>query len=504
MSTSSYIASVHRDTMRTFFEASPTVRLLRSDHAPWIIDFLKRVFKEGDSISVGQQDLRSSLMLYQDEIHEAEPTVLTGQTDRYLMQWVDAGWLVRFLQSTTTEPQFQLTRFSEEAIQFADSAIARGKNIVGTESRLRLVMETLEDLVRGASADPDKRLEYLRKQRDALDAEIAAIESGHSIEVYRSVQIRERFQTAVELLRALQSDFRAVEERFQAIAKEVQQRQATGMDSPGNILGHALDSEDLLKKQDEGLSFFTFVRFLFSPVQQAQLRKNIDEIQQLTALADESESMQRLRRMVPSLLAEADKVVKTTARLSSTLRRLLDARALEHRMRLANVLRDIRQMALKLRGKNILETIQLEVQTDLIVHSPMARPFWTAPPKLENRELIEQTLDPAQTHAMASMFFKFNRLDLRKLRRTIRESTIDGDSIALSDLLHRSPISEGVAELLGFLQIAYEDGHLIDRNQVERITIENLRGETGMKTFSLPRIVFQPKASTREISIKPR
>jgi hypothetical protein len=77
--------------MRTFFEASPTVRLLRSDHAPWIIDFLKRVFKEGDSISVGQQDLRSSLMLYQDEIHEAEPTALTGQTDRYLMQWVEVG-----------------------------------------------------------------------------------------------------------------------------------------------------------------------------------------------------------------------------------------------------------------------------------------------------------------------------------------------------------------------------------------------------------------------------
>lgn len=47
-----------------------------------------------------------------------------------------------------------------------------------------------------------------------IDREIEAIESGKSIQVYRPVQIRERFQTAIELLKTLQSDFRAVEEQF--------------------------------------------------------------------------------------------------------------------------------------------------------------------------------------------------------------------------------------------------------------------------------------------------
>lgn len=504
MGTSSYRASVRRDSIRTFFDASPTVRLLRADNAPVIIDFLKRAFKDGDAISLGQADLRSRLTLYQDELHEAELSLFTGPPDRYLMQWVDAGWLARFLESTTKEPQFQLTRHSEEAIQFADSAIARGKNMVGTESRLRLVMETLEDLVRGASADPDKRLEYLRTQRDAIDQEIHAIESGRAVQSYRDSQIRERFQTAVELLRALQSDFRAVEERFQAIAKEVQHSHAIGAESRGAILSHALDSEDLLKKQDEGVSFFAFVSFLFSPTQQALLRRNIDEIQQLSALTDESESMQRIRRMVPCLLAEADKVMKTTARLSSTLRRLLDARALEHRMRLATVLRDIRQLAMKLRGNSNLDELQLEIQTDLEIQSPMARTFWVAPQELEKVELIEQTIDPAQAQAIASALAKLNRLDLRNMRRIIREATVDGTPIPLSDLLHRSPISEGIAELLGFLQIAYEDGHTIDRDQSERITIENLRGEFGSRTFTIPRIVFQPKMSTRQVATKPR
>ncbi len=46
------------------------------------------------------------------------------------------------------------------------------------------------------------------------------------MQTYRPAQIRERFQTAVDLLKALQSDFRAVEERFQDIARDVQQLQA--------------------------------------------------------------------------------------------------------------------------------------------------------------------------------------------------------------------------------------------------------------------------------------
>lgn len=193
-------------------------------------------------------------------------------------------------------------------------------------------------------------MEYLREQRDQLNAEIEAIESGKSVQVYHPSQIRERFQTAVELLKALQSDFRAVEERFQVITRDVQQQQSAGDATRGGILGFALDSEDLLKQQDEGLSFYAFVAFLFSPTQQAALRKNIVELERMVALADQPESMQRVRRMVPALLAEADKVMKTTARLSATLRRLLDAQAAAHRVRLANVLRDIKQAAMQLRG----------------------------------------------------------------------------------------------------------------------------------------------------------
>ena len=201
MITSRFVSSLRRDSVRTFFEASPAARLLRSDNAPLVLDFLHRVFKSGELISIGQTDLRIRLSNYQEEIHATEPSLIPGPPERYLTHWVDSGWLQRFLEAASVEPQFQLTRYAEEAIQFVDSAVARGSNLVGTESRLRLVIDTLEDIVRGASADPDRRLDYLKAQRSAIDEEIRAIESGKSVQTYRPAQIRERFQNAVDFSR---------------------------------------------------------------------------------------------------------------------------------------------------------------------------------------------------------------------------------------------------------------------------------------------------------------
>jgi len=495
---------MRRDSTRTFFEASPTAKLLRSDYAPLILDFLQRIFKSGELISIGQSDLRTRLTGYQEELHETEPSLLPGPPERYLTQWSDAGWLQRFLEATSMEPQFQLTRFAEEAIQFVDASVTRGTNLVGTESRLRLVIDTLEDIVRGASASPDRRLEYLRAQRASIDAEITAIESGKSVQVYHPSQIRERFQTAVDLLKALQSDFRAVEERFQSIAREVQQLQASSDDSRGHILGHALDSEDLLKQQDEGISFFAFVSFLFSPNQQAILRKNIEEIQHLAALADQHESLARVRRMVPSLLAEAEKVMRTTARLSGTLRRLLDARAAAHRVRLANVLRDIRHHALRLRGAIECESIQIFVDVEAEIGSPMARTFWVPPQDFDQMLLTEQVIDPRHAQAMASAFAKLQRLDLRKLRGNVREATVLGQSETLAGVLERWPLTGGVVELLGYLQIAHDDCHKIDVTQIDKINILQQRSMSSTLQVSIPRIVFHPKAATREMATKPR
>src|SRR5262249_27441561 len=146
---------------------------------------------------------------------------------------------------------YQLTPHTEDVFTFLDHGLEREFGFVGTESRFHLVIETLDDLVAGASADPEARLNRLRSERQRIDQEIRRIESEGSVNRYQPAQIRERFATAVSLLKQLQGDFRAVEEKFKEITRQVQRRQAEGHDTRGGILQFALDAEDVLKGEDQ-------------------------------------------------------------------------------------------------------------------------------------------------------------------------------------------------------------------------------------------------------------
>ncbi len=494
---------MQRDELRAFFDSSPTAKLLRSDLAPWILAFLHVTFKSDSTIALGQSELRSRLAGFLEDLHETFPEIMTGAPERYIAQWTEATWLRRFVEAHSSEPQYQLSANTEEAIRFVEEAISRRQNMVGTEGRLRMIIDTLQDLVRGSTDDPERRLTFLREQRDRIDREIEAIESGKSVQVYRPSQMRERFQNAINLLRELQGDFRAVEERFQEIARSVQHLQSAGNEARGKILGFALDAEETLKQEDEGVSFYAFVRFLLSPTEQMAVRKNIEEIQQLAVLADQQDSLQRLHRMVPSLLAEADKVMRTTARLSATLRRMLDSRAAEHRMRLAHVLTDIRSLALQLRD-DPPKTVALSMDTEPDIQAPLERPFWTAEPEFQENQIAEHVTDLTQLGRVANAFAKLHRLDLRKLRERIRECTLEGESWTLKELWEGYTSQLGMMELLGYIQIAHDDGHAIDSEQYELLDWSPPSGSGSRMRVRVPRITFSPKSSNRPSGRKPR
>ena len=232
--------------------------------------------------------------------------------------------------------------------------------------------------------------------------------------------------------------------------------------------------------------------------------KNISEIQQLVALADQHEPMARVRRMVPALLAEAEKVMRTTARLSATLRRLLDARAAAHRVRLASVLRDIRQAALRLGGAPEDRTMELAIETNAEISSPMSRTFWIPSQSFEAAEVIAHQFDDAEASRVAAAFARMQRLDFRSLRRTVRELTSEGTSRTLQDLAEEHPITGGVVELLGYLQIAHDDGHRIDNTLQQSITVHEPRGRESSMLVHVPHVTFIPKAVSSEAGRKPR
>lgn len=194
-----------------YFDTSPALRLLKSANAPFIIDFLDRQFKQTGRIAISHSELLSALVDYRERTQEAYPDRLPSRADTYLAEWCspDALWLRRFLEAGRDEPMYQLTPHTEDVFVFLDRVLDRDLGFVGTESRLKLIIDTLTDLVIGSSDDPENRLSHLRQEQQRLQEQIDRIEADGRVIAYQPAQIRERFTTAVQLLRQLQGDFRA-------------------------------------------------------------------------------------------------------------------------------------------------------------------------------------------------------------------------------------------------------------------------------------------------------
>lgn len=479
-----------------YFETSPAIKLLQARNAAFIIDFLDRIFKQSGRIAVPHSELLASLVLYQEELQESHPQSLIDKPETYLGDWCSSErrWLQRFLEAGRDEAVYQLTPYTEDVFAFLNNVLDRDLGFVGTESRLRLVIDTLSDLVIGASDDPEIRLAHLRRERDRLQAEIEQIERDGKISKDQPAQIRERFSIAVSLLRQLQGDFRAVEDSFRNISIDVQKRQQAGAESRGRILEYALDAEDLLKQEDQGVSFYEFVKLILSPSQTERLDKIISEVRKIPELVQQQEGLETVRNMITLLQNEAEKVMRTNQRLSTTLRRLLDGRAFAERQRVAFLLQEIQAMAIAGAGEGEREEFGVELELAASMESPFRRTFWVEPPQFEAVDLSQFDPDAAERREVFEDFAALRHLDWQQMRDRVSHLLSTHDMPTLSELLDRFPLTSGVVEIAGYLQIASEDGHLVDPLTSEKILIPASESDKHAYVVKIPRVTFRPFA----------
>lgn len=305
------------DGIKSYLDTSPALKLLKSSNAAFIIHFLYLTFKKPGRIAVPMQELQASLIDYRETLHESFPDALADKSDNYLSTWCSGEnrWLHRYLEVGRNEAMFQLTPHSEDVLLFLDRALQRDLGFVGTESRLKLIISTLSELVAETSTDANVRLKHLHEQRAKIDMEITRIARDGITARLEPAAARERFAMAVNLLKQLLGDFRAVEDRFKEITQQVQQRQVEGQETRGSILAFALDSEDLLKKEDQGVSFYEFVRFILSPVQQERLGELIEELARIEELSNQADGLVTVRRIILRQNGSSDQCRKVTVPL---------------------------------------------------------------------------------------------------------------------------------------------------------------------------------------------
>ena len=198
--------------------------------------------------------------------------------------------------------------------------------------------------------------------------------------------------------------------------------------------------------------------------------------------------------MVPLLLAEAEKVMRTNQRLSATLRRLLDVRAYRDRQRVAELLREIMGLAASLASNPPKDTVGVDVETTIEIASLFARTFWSEPPRFAHVDLTEHEVDEERRMEAFRGLAMMQRLDWRGMRASVQTAVARDGSVTLGHLLAEHPPEAGVVEVLGYLQIARDDGHIISRDAEEEILVPARNGNGRAVLVTVPLVQFIPKA----------
>jgi hypothetical protein len=210
-------------------------------------------------------------------------------------------------------------------------------------------------------------------------------------------------------------------------------------------------------------------------------------------LAEQEAGLEAVRRMVPLLLAEAEKVMRTNQRLSATLRRLLDVRACRDRQRVAELLREITRLGASLASHPPKDTVGVDVETKIEIGSPFARTFWRAPPHFTHVDLTENEVDEERRRETFRGLAMMQRLDWHGMRASVQAAVARDGSVTLGDLLAKHPPEAGVIEVLGYLQIARDDGHIINRDAEEQILVPARNGNGRALLVTVPPVQFTPK-----------
>lgn len=466
----------------------PAWRLIAADHSTFIISVLHHIFLRDHRRQVPENEMLRRL---DDHLFQARTTP-QGQ-DRfprsaadYLATWTSdaSGWLRATYPAGQDEPVYDLTAAAERAIDWVGSL--SGRSFVGTESRLRTVVELLRQIRDGTQADPAHRLAELERRRAQLDEEIERARAGE-VPLMNDAAIRDRFQLVSTTARTLLADLREVEQNFRQLDRATRTRVAQWDGGKGSLLDEVLGHRDSIAHSDQGRSFQAFWDFLMS----AQRQEEFDELLEAVLALPAVQAMAtdpRQRRMRDDWLQAGEHAQRTVARLSEQLRRFLDDRAALENRRIVQLIRDIERHAGHLSAAPPdgpcmgIETPTAEISL------PMDRPLFTPPRTVRfSREPAVMGVSDADATALFSQHY----VDPELLAGHVRQCLWEADAVPLTTVIDRHPLDEGLAELVGYLRLASADRVLVraEIDESKRDIVSWFDGE-DQRSADIPRVVF--------------
>lgn len=252
-------------SMTTFKD--PTLRLLHGHFAQFVTAMLSIMFT-ADRPAVAVADAHAELDEALDQLiaagyDEDDRGLPAGSAREMCRSWVKIGWLA--LQIENDVEVYRLSAHAVGALEIA------GRTDAGTgrvsRSRVRSLLDAVNQLAKEAEADPKQRIAMLEIQRDALDAEIARLNTGGG-EPIDDEQLLEEAENVLHLARELPADFARVAESIKAMQRDAVAELRRDVRPTGQILREYLErGQHVMQSTSEGRAFEGALRLIGDPDQ---------------------------------------------------------------------------------------------------------------------------------------------------------------------------------------------------------------------------------------------
>ena len=468
-------------------------KLLSSNNAPFVASFFHRVFIAEDRRSINYPELHSLLDDYLYELKESlEDRAPRASAREYIENWSrgENPYLSQRYRKDSEVAEVDITAGAEKAIRWLEKL--KGREFVGTESRLLSIFEILQDLTDKTQTDREKVLKRLEEKKFEIESQMEQVKNGEVL-THNKVQIKERLFQLEDLMRELLSDFRVVEENFRTLDRDVREKAISTEKRKGEFISDVFLGQDAIDGSDQGRSFKTFWEIILQNDITETFRENIENILAQNEAREHAEQ-NTIREFYQSLLMAGTKIKRVQDQLTSQLRKFLDDQTLLEGKRVKELTDDIEKLASNISKSSPTETFSTIAQLSPELNLEMSRPFYHFREAVELKA-PEMTQHSAEEENLSlSALFNVKKVDEKRLRAHIQKALGEQTQVTLKNVTEKFPIQQGLAEIVTYLKMASESEMSHFNKEIEEklfYTDENSR----QKFVRLEQVLF-----TREVN----
>ena len=433
-------------------EAHAGWSLLRAQNAPLALTFFMAAFTDPNQRNLGRQDLVDAL---DDVLFSLRDSLGEDRFPRsaaeYLDDWAEPekAWLRKFYTDGRDEPVYDLTAATEDVIRWVEAL--RGRDFVPTQSRLSSIFNLLKTLVHGSETDPEARLAELQRQRDAIDAQMEQIRSG-DIPVMSGPEAVDHFHQLTTQAKDLLADFREVEANFRKLDRSLREQISLWEGGQGDLLESIFSSQQDISGSLQGRTFQGFWDYLMSPQLRSELHELLERATRIDALATQ-DGLPQITSMQNDWLPAVEQTQATVRQLSAQIRRLLDDKVFLENRRIMALIRSIESGAVAVRATPPPGAFAALSGHGVPVALPFERPLYEPSRQVAIHDGVDVAEDlDVDANALYTQF----HVDPQRLAGNIDAVLAQAGQATLADITDAFPLSQGLAELVTYFQLATE------------------------------------------------